>query len=391
MRNAAAFSFVSLSCLLGVSAIARAQTKSTDAGAVSATPAHAAAVATPVAPAPPQASVVVPQAAPPERPAPPAIGNGARRERDYEHEHEHARERDRDEPKQPRIADTETSELKSGKLMRYGITAGVAAAVHVPFFGDTGVRGAGASALPYIAAFPAVWTKSSTTRAYCTAKWIGEDGPENAATLAAVKETISSLREESKRRGTQEVGAYYAPLHENAHDIESLPSEDSMNARSKVWQTLRGEASGTVTTETTETELLACEDALKDATGSSDFPAACDTPHVHELLNAYAGWDTKRNSRCGWTQLGGYVGLPFSYSVNDNLGGHEESRRHTPYLSTGLVFAPSSFVSFLFGITLNNVERGASAGTLAHDVTVPSFTFGLGGNLDMLGALLPGK
>jgi hypothetical protein len=389
MRKVAAFSFVSLSFLLGVSTIARAQTKSTDAGAAPVSPATPAHAAAPVAPPPP---AVVPQALPTERPAPPMIGNG-RRERDYEHEHEHTRDRDRDrdEPKAPRTADPDTSELKSGKLMRYGITAGVAAAVHVPFFGDTGVRGVGASALPYIAAFPALWTKSNVTRAYCTAKWIGEDGPENAATLAAVKEAISSLREETKRRGTQDLGAYYAPLHENAHDIEALPSEDAMNQRSKLWQTMRGEANGTVTPETEEAELVACEDSLKEATGSSDFPAACDTPHVHELIKAYADWDTKRSNRCAFTHLGGYVGLPFSYSANDNLGGHEESRRHTPFVSSGLVFAPSSFVSFLFGITLNNVTRGASAGTLAHDVTVPAFTFGLGGNLDMLGALLPGK
>ena len=368
-------SIASIAVVLSLDTGAMAQTKTTDAGAV---PPPPAAPAAPLAPAGVKPMAVADGAVSRSpMPAAPPIAAAM------------VKERDREE-RRTKGGDPDTAELKSGRLMRYGITAGVAAAVHVPFPGSP-LRGVGASALPYIAAFPAIWTKSPVTRAYCTAKWVGEDGPENAATAAAVKESIASLREETKRRGSQELGGYYQPLHDNAHDKEALPTEDAMDARSKVWRELHGENGAPFTPVEAERELIACSDALAETTGSSDFPAACDTVHVHQLIQAYSGWDTERSNRCAWTQLGGYVGLPFSYSVNDEIGGQDASREHRPYISSGLVFAPSSFVSFLVGLTLDNVTRPASLGAAAHDVTVPAITFGLGGNLDMLGALIPGK
>jgi hypothetical protein len=381
MRKVAAVSFASFACLLSSNAVAVAQTKTTDAGAgaaVSATPPPPPAASAPLAPAGTK-PIALPDGAASRSPMPPSPPMAAAI----------VKERDREE-RRTKGGDPDTAELKSGRLMRYGITAGLAAAVHVPFPGSP-IRGVGASALPYVAAFPGIWTKSPVTRAYCTAKWVGEDGPENAATAAAVKESIASLREETKRRGGQDLRSYYAPLHDNAHDKEALPTEDAMDARGKVWSELRSEGGAPFTPVEAERELVACSDALAETTGSSDFPAACDTVHVHQLIQAYSGWDTERSNRCAWTQLGGYVGLPFSYAVNDELGGHDASRRHTPFISSGLVFAPSSFVSFLVGLTLDNVTRAASLGSPAHDVTVPAITFGLGGNLDMLGALIPGR
>ena len=61
-----------------------------------------------------------------------------------------------------------------------------------------------------------------------------------------------------------------------------------------------------------------------------------------------------------------------------------------PYVSSGLVYAPSSFISFILGMTMNNVERAASAGSPAHNFTVPHRHLSVSaGTVDILGGAHP--
>jgi hypothetical protein len=90
------------------------------------------------------------------------------------------------------------SALKSGQLLAYGITAGVAAAVNAPAWTTNGskIEGAASAAEPYVALVPAYWFMSdSDTRHQCAAVTTASLQAQAAQTQAGVRAqgtTISS-------------------------------------------------------------------------------------------------------------------------------------------------------------------------------------------------------
>jgi hypothetical protein len=225
-------------------------------------------------------------------------------------------------------------DFKAGRLIRYGVTGGAAFAVHVPLQPEEQEQ-AGVSAMPYVAVFPFWWAiRGDVTRAYCGEFFSSADG-ESA--MAYANTMATKLARTRKQKTDPSVNDEYKP---------------------------------------SRTEIL-------DLTG----------------------WDTELKGSCGAARMFGlYWGIPASFNVNGKAPDTSDaikSRDFKPVSSVGLAFAPFAAVSLLLGYTWSHVNDDeikagenamppiAYAGGKNH--TVHSLSVSVGGNLDLVGALLGGK
>jgi len=234
------------------------------------------------------------------------------------------------------------SDVKGGKLIRYGITAGAAGVVSRGI--DDAQQAFITGTMPYIAVFPSWWwIEGSSSRAYCAAKFQGDDDPSGAANKLAVSRTLDIL-----------------------YDLRTGATGDR-------------------------------KDQLdKDIAAVSDLEKALPLHHGDDRLNpqtssaakavlTYDKWDLRLAGSCPPVRwFGGYFGIPSKFSANgqptttDKVGAHD----FQPLASFGLAFAPTASVAILVGATYSHVtsEDNSVHGAWA-------LTLGLGGNLDVIGYL----
>ena len=253
------------------------------------------------------------------------------------------------------VADSSDEEApadqKAGRLMRSGFTVGLAAAAHVSFStSNSKPAGVAASAMPYVAIFPAYWSRGDITRTYCASRFLAEDDPQAAANAYAIKKAISQ-----------------APLSDQAKIIRACTPKVEKNEF-------------TIASLGEQQEGGSCDPSSIELNESSE---------CKDWVCKYTGWQLGVAGRCSWTWLGTYVGLPFAFSANNNVGGLNIAREYTPVGSFGLVFAPSSYAVVLVGISFANVLRHPMEEKASRAVVVPTFTAGIGGNLDIAAAFFP--
>jgi hypothetical protein len=248
--------------------------------------------------------------------------------------------------------DGNAADTKAGRLMRSGFTVGLAASSHVVFSTkDSRAIGIAASAMPYFAVFPAYWSRGDITRAYCASYFLADDDPKAAADAYAIKRAISRVPEVDRVK----IVAACTP-DENKKEFSSLDLGQQQDGAS-----------------------CPSPDAITIDKNSSCKDWVCK----------YTGWKLGFAGRCSWTWLGGYVGLPFAFSANSDVGGSNITRDYKPVGSFGLVFAPSSYAVVLVGISFANVLQHPMDDKMSRSVIVPTFTAGIGGNLDIAAAFFP--
>lgn len=92
--------------------------------------------------------------------------------------------------------ETDNDALKSGKLIKYGLTGGVAAAMHVPLHTARNARpGVALTGLGYIMAHPAYWADKPQHSTYCANHW-----SLNGSAKAGSKAADASALERAKLR-----------------------------------------------------------------------------------------------------------------------------------------------------------------------------------------------
>jgi hypothetical protein len=238
-------------------------------------------------------------------------------------------------------------DLKSGKLIQFGLTGGVAAAWHLPLSPTTAkLTSSDVSAMPYVALMPFYFRKADVTRAYCAARFFGK-GPQEAADIYARKLAFERYKIVKSRP---------------AHDL--VGREKKMNEQLKK---LPSSADG-----------LSYDD-IRFATGDSD---------------GEKGWELGKPAVCWDTSFGLYVGVPTAFDTDTKLGNVEKQRGAKPLVSGGLAIAPSAYFSLLLGFTFSNVKaddtKDASGNVTAYGLNelVVSPVIALGGNLDLASFLL---
>src|SRR6188768_2398093 len=94
------------------------------------------------------------------------------------------------------------ADIKSGKLIRYGLTAGVAFSVHVPFRPSL-QKYVGVSGMPYLAILPGWWWRKmgNITRAYCADKFLFDSNEHAKKAADAMAEGIAQPRFQAANPG----------------------------------------------------------------------------------------------------------------------------------------------------------------------------------------------
>jgi hypothetical protein len=268
-----------------------------------------------------------------------------------------------DDDKPMSFAGTTADDLKSGKLIRYGITAGVAGAAlwqrhdHIQ-------KSLATATMPYVAVFPAWWTPmGDATRAYCAASWLGSD-PVRDATAIAISDTVTALSAEG----------------------------DSKILLAAVQQAALGQIRFAGLSFRRVGERALDTPPQLEELYKQDRPLA-----VAATILKYSGWNVMLAGRCSvWRRFGVYLGLPATFSTNARLAADLPiaNIEFKPTYSFGLAIAPVSAISLLIGVTrsrvLRDLPKGKDEPDRAIGVSAWSFTVAVGGNLDLLSSLLGG-
>ena len=261
---------------------------------------------------------------------------------------------------------TALDDLKGGKLIRYGVTAGVGGAL-MWGKGDSVQQKMGESSMPYIAIFPLKWAiRGDVTRAYCAATWTGSEDAQKDANNYAIKLTIRRMPGLPFER--------IKMVKELADSPELIKQVSDPKIEIGSPEFTKIEATAMEEKESPE-KLLA----------RARVAAA--------LVYRYTGWDLTMAGRCyllGFipTWVGGYVGVPGKYSANAQFSAAdaEVERDFKPRYSVGVTLSPLASVSLMFGYTRASVKKDADGA--AQDVG--AWTFSLGANLDLIGFLFGG-
>lgn len=286
----------------------------------------------------------------------------------------------RDAADSAKAASDEVANVRSGKLISSGITAGVAAVTHVPF--DNAIKTTAVGSMPYIMAHPAYWRSAHAQNTYCASNW-SLGGDEHAASQAAYAiakkqgERSFQAAENALRPYASTGGEVAALVKKNVKDtfISSAADQEELALsavdRTITWLRVKARPSP-------DTEWLAAERAS-----------------IIELI-ASLSWNPVWPAQCLTRKFGAWVGIPLEYTTTTELGiGNGTDARGkrdvSPTIAFGLGFSPNAYISILAGISMNTIDRAANpaVGAPAGDVSAVTFIAGLGGNLDVLTLLKP--
>lgn len=263
-------------------------------------------------------------------------------------------------------AEKELDQLKAGKLIRWGITAGVAPALYQPLaYHKTSVSTPGMGALTYIMLHPGYWRNQPETNIYCANRW---GGVQSEAAAAAAADDLSSDR---------------AKL-----------IVDRILASEKAGSLVPDEVLGLMCTDgSCVDDEGAVRTLAKKANGTGEEAEAARKVLISKVQRTTYSWTSGISARCGSRMVGMWFGYPLKFTATVPYQTPTEDgpvvRRHrldvTPLFATGIGVSPNAYISLLAGISLGKVNL--PPGTDRDDELAVSFVFGLGGNLDLLGFL----
>ncbi len=235
------------------------------------------------------------------------------------------------EKEQRTAAQQQLDDARAGKLIRYGVTAGlsIVAQTGSPADGTGGARQRSfdLTTMPYLVLAPAYWFKKDQAATYCASSYVDAD---EAAALAAAFERAKKIARLGLDRRTQ-------------LDLESDNKETRDAAEAKLDSAAR------------------------------------------ELF------DPRTRPTCWPTRFGVYVGRPADFTSNVRVaaGAPESKQTVSPTVSAGLAFIPNAYITVLVGASHERitVPADSASGTPEVQRRFVAFTIGLGGNLDLLGAI----
>lgn len=228
----------------------------------------------------------------------------------------------------------QVDQARTGKLIRFGLTAGFALVGHSRSnVGTDGVqqRSFEVGTMPYFAVVPAYWSLSDIEATYCASRFSEADH------AAALSVALAAARERAKAQLPDCVRA-------------DLESQDEAKRRAA------------------EARLAA---------------------------KARSIWTPEDESRCWPTLLALYVGMPLKYDADvrppwraSEGYGEAERRSVEPTISFGAALIPNTHISLLFGVTHARISLPQESGGPRQTKRFGTYTFGVGGNIDLLGSLL---
>lgn len=336
---------------------------------------------------------------------------------------------------------------RSGRLLRYGLTGGVAFTLQTPFASVSQVEVASPKvvAMPYLAIFPAYWASGDTRRVYCSnSGWleseylakraaIGQsrkqaeitlekiEGYANKILLKARVDVNSWTRAEclknaanapdasarcSNVEGTPNAVASHAIWYTetlmqwrraNATDNEKAAAAKVTTPEDRAWFSALESTEQQWLHELLQSQLLrgpkekTSATTIEGAGSVSSTPAELDANRA-SLVARIAGdtWTPDDRGSCGLHRVGAYVGRPFDFEADVTFGSSRVRRPISPVASFGFTYMPNGYFSLLAGATVNTTTQGdTNTEQVFHTRTVWTASVGIGGALDAARLLSP--
>jgi len=266
-------------------------------------------------------------------------------------------------PEEKSDAEKDLDKLKAGKLIRWGITAGVGPAFYAPLH-TSGGRPAvpGVGAITYVMFHPFYWRNAPAQNIYCANQWSG-----------TASETVASRAADDAAKERAE------PLVENLLTAQKSGALDEYTVVNMICPN-------------ENCKPLAAEIIrLAEAANSASKNATQYKSTLNGIVQRYTlGWTSGIAAKCGSRRFGLWAGYPIKYSATlpykDPMGDNKRDKLEvTPLFAGGLGFSPNAYVSLLAGVSFGHVNL--PPGKDKDDELVVSLIMGIGGNLDILGLL----
>lgn len=259
---------------------------------------------------------------------------------------------------------------KSGRLLRYGVTAGAALTIQTPFRELDGVKveTATLTVTPYLGVLPAYWTTSEERATYCSTTGLFQDGEQARRAATAISRKTAKIELESMLSWLNAAGF---------PDVRSITAPQ-IAARLNAL----GEKEAPYLLEEVPYLVMAAR-----ILAMADVPAK--ELQRQDVVNVLAAreWRPELAAPCGLYRLGLWVGRPFGYSADVTINKQRSTRDVAPVVSFGLLYTPNSYLTAMGGATYSTVvDAGDDANTTVHR-PVWTLTFGLGGTLDIASLL----
>ncbi len=265
-------------------------------------------------------------------------------------------------------------EVRSGKLIAKGFSGGIALAIQTPLPGRTRQENAASALMPYVLIMPFYWGYPEAAANYCASTWGG--GDERTAQSAA--SGVAKIKAEA-----------LLPVVESA--ISAGEKDGPIGAHLLGGRTIKYTDKDGKHIDHTATDAVAAIRAW--ISGGKNSEARL------QIINWLAAldWNPALRGSCALTKFGFFIGKPLTYTVLtslrvDQAPSVEASRTDyaerdvVPVIAFGIGFSPNAYFSVLAGTTLNNVEFTKEDGS-QFSRTAWALSFGIGGNLDVLGSL----
>lgn len=245
------------------------------------------------------------------------------------------------------------AEAQSQRLMSAGFTIGYALAIATgtPWKTEARMINAQSTQMPYLLVLPAYWGKPKALRDYCAAAWIG--GDEYEATRAAMIV--------ARRAANELVLAVKASIR------AGLPSEQTY------YELL--DVTGSLTNATVIYGLVKKGVEAKDTIDAQAY----EDRAIGQLSQWI--WNPSLKASCGWRQLGLWLGKPADFEGGIRIDGTRSQSTITSVVGLGLGYSPNSYFTILAGWTFTHLPDADGARNSS------TLVFGVGGNIDALGAL----
>lgn len=326
------------------------------------------------------------------------------------------------EPKESEDAssDTETEKVDAPKfadaagLLKFGITLGIAAAVHVPHSEqDDGPqqKSLALSAMPYVVITPAaVMRLGGITREYCTSSGLTLDrraaqkyANQRAEALARDMDPIRMAKTYDPKRPTDTkttTTETVAKVTKKTATGTTETTETVSRVTTKQTQTpaeTRIQTTTVIETKTTKAPGGPVEEQAESKTETRTEPTLRSEPRPAAIKDL-TGWDVEKPGSCWPFKFGVYAGFPFKYDADYSAVGEysEVQAKLTtrPFISAGFAIVPFPYLAALIGATWASTDIPEIAATDSSPVvrantrSTWSWTIGLGGNLDVFKPLL---
>ncbi len=259
------------------------------------------------------------------------------------------------------------ADVKSGKVIESGVTAGAALTLNL-YVGESNdfdvSHTASTQWMPYVALFPAYWRARPEQNKYCASSW---------STTAVEAQTAAD----------------YSARKRAALILDKVASATASTRAELIKEHLDpdGEAS---TKQIGELSTLVAEyQSGKDGDPDSVKRARADAAReafIARVSTLSLHWSIAEPAACGWYKVGAYVSYsPEHDEALEVKGKAAGTHKVNGGWGGGFVFAPNAYVALLVGATISyaDVVRTVDGEDETTSVRVPALTFSLGGNLDL--------